>query len=267
MTKELRRSTLRTGASEEMKDASAFRTRYQRVFAACGARTDADMARILEIAPASVAGVKKRESIPMGWIEKVSTMFGVSADWLMYGRGEKIAQRYVVVPPIQAVPTMKAVVPPMKVVAPMLNEKPEAADVDMIFVPLAEAILSAGTGSLETTDGGERKYAFRSDFLHRKGQPKEMVMMRVSGDSMEPEIKHGDVVLLDQSKTRILPGRMYAVGFEDAIYVKKIDTAPGKVILKSENPAYPPIECDMRGDNETLFRVIGQVLWVGREYR
>ena len=59
-----------------------------------------------------------------------------------------------------------------------------------------------------------------------------MVLMRVSGDSMEPEIRDGDVVLLDQSKTRIVPGKMFAVGFEESIYIKRIDNLPGKVILK-----------------------------------
>lgn len=87
----------------------------------------------------------------------------------------------------------------------------------MITVPLVEARLSAGTGSMEVSSerGGD---AFRSDFLHRKGNLKRMVLMRVSGDSMEPEIFDNDLVLLDQGQKEITPGRLYAVGFEDAIY-------------------------------------------------
>lgn len=65
--------------------------------------------------------------------------------------------------------------------------------------------------------------------------------MRVSGDSMEPEIMDGDVVLLDQSKRTVVPGRIFAVGFEEAIYLKRIDLLPGQAILKSINPAYPPV--------------------------
>ena len=93
-----------------------------------------------------------------------------------------------------------------------------------------------------------------------------MVLMRVSGDSMQPEILNDDVVLLDQSKTDILPGRIYAVRFEEAIYLKRVDMLPGKVILKSANPAYPPVELDIRDQQRDAFRVIGQVLWSGREY-
>lgn len=106
------------------------------------------------------------------------------------------------------------------------------------------------------------------DFLLRKGNPDKMVLMRVAGDSMQPEILDGDVVLLDQSKKDIIPGRIFAVGFDDAIYLKRIDKQPGKVILKSVNEeAYPPIELDIRGDMAEYFRVIGKVVWSGREYR
>ncbi|WP_353735501.1 S24 family peptidase [Desulfovibrio sp.] len=218
-----------------------FDEQYQRLMVAAGAKTDADLARILNIQPPSISGAKKRGSIPKAWLETISEMFGVSVDWLVFGRGIKRPET----------PSPVA----------------EKVDVDMMFIPLVEARLSAGTGSLETSSDGDRKYAFRSDFLHRKGNPGQMVLMRVSGNSMEPEIKDGDVVLLDQGKKHVLPGRMYAVGIEDAIYIKQIDTMPGKLVLKSMNPAYPPMEVDMRGDLADQARILGQILWVGREYR
>ena len=63
-------------------------------------------------------------------------------------------------------------------------------------------------------------------------------------------------------------GRIFAVGFEEAIYLKRIDMLPGKVILKSVNEeCYPPVELSVSGDLGEQFRVIGQVLWSGREYR
>lgn len=64
-----------------------------------------------------------------------------------------------------------------------------------------------------------------------------------------------------------IPGRIFAVGFEDAIYLKRIDLLPGQAILKSVNPDYPPVTLDLRGQNGDQLRLIGQVLWVGREYR
>ena len=85
---------------------------------------------------------------------------------------------------------------------PHLEERGD--DVDMITVPLVVARLSAGSGSLKSA--ANRKAAMpRSDlFLHRKGNPRRMVLMRVSGDSMVPEIQDNDLVLLDQGQTEIV---------------------------------------------------------------
>ena len=140
-------------------------------------------------------------------------------------------------------------------------------DSGIVMIPMVEARLSAGSGSFETSSVIGRDYAFRRDFIQRKGSLNDMVLMRLSGDSMEPDVCDDDVVLIDQSKKDILPGRMYAVGFEESIYLKRIDNLPGKIILKSANPAYPPVELDVRGDLAEQFRVIGRVLWSGREYK
>jgi Predicted transcriptional regulator len=45
--------------------------------------------------------------------------------------------------------------------------------------------------------------------------------MRVDGDSMSPEIRDGDVVLIDQSQSTPQPSKIFAVGVEDMIYSKK----------------------------------------------
>ncbi len=135
----------------------------------------------------------------------------------------------------------------------------------LVMVPMVEARLSAGTGSFET--GGEvlRHYAFRWDFLHRKGNPSQMVLLRVSGDSMQPQIMHNDVVLIDQGQRDPVPGRIYAVGVEDMVYLKVVNARPGRLILTSFNPDYAPIEADTGEQLADLVRVIGRAVWVGRE--
>lgn len=143
------------------------------------------------------------------------------------------------------------------------GEEGEAAD--LVMVPLVEARLSAGTGSLETGEEVLRHYAFRHDFLRRKGNPARMVLLRVSGDSMQPDIRHNDVVLIDQGQCDPKPGRIYAVSVEDMIYLKIVNAMPGKLILSSVNPAYAPIEADTRDQLGDLVHIIGRAVWVGRE--
>jgi phage repressor protein C with HTH and peptisase S24 domain len=138
-------------------------------------------------------------------------------------------------------------------------------DTELIMVPMVKARLAAGSGSLETNGELHQRVAFRNVFLSRRGNPSEMVLMRVMGDSMEPEIKNNDTVLIDQSQTLPGPGQVFAVGIEDMVYLKMVDSLPGKIVLKSFNPAFPPIEVDARGDLATGVRIIGHVVWVGRE--
>jgi Predicted transcriptional regulator len=215
-----------------------------RLLEATGATSEAALSGPLGVSSQAIYDARRRGKIPDSWIKIIAEKFDVSADWLFFGRGEKSAER--------------------KENATSLAKS--ACDVDLIMVPMVEARLSAGTGSLQVDGDIERSYAFRSDFLHRKGNPDTMVMMRVEGDSMQPEIMNNDVVLLDQSKKEIRTGRLFAVGFEEAIYLKRIDMLPGKFVLKSVNPEYPPVELDVRGQNGDAFRVIGQVIWAGREY-
>jgi len=158
-----------------------------------------------------------------------------SLDWLLAGRGDKTSG---------------------------IVETPDAR---LVMVPMVEARLSAGTGSFET--GGEvlRHYAFRWDFLRRKGNPAQMVLLRVSGDSMQPNIMHNDVVLIDQGQREPVPGRIYAVGVEDMVYLKVLDAMPGRLILTSINPDFAPIEANTSEQLGDLVRIIGRAVWVGRE--
>ena len=141
----------------------------------------------------------------------------------------------------------------------------DTSEARLDMVPMVEARLSAGTGSFET--GGEilRHYAFRWDFLHRKGNPARMALLRVSGDSMQPRILHNDVVLIDQSQSEPVPGRIYAVGVEDMVYLKIVNAMPGRLILSSVNPDYAPIEVGVGEQLADLVRIIGRAVWVGRE--
>lgn len=136
---------------------------------------------------------------------------------------------------------------------------------EFTLVPFVEAVLSAGGGSFETTDKISEYYAFRNDFLRYRGNPKTMTLFRVDGDSMEPRVSDGDIALIDKGQTAPRAGKIYAVRLEDVIYLKVLNTQPGKLILSSYNIAYSPIEFDTRGDMVDCFSIIGRAVWIGRE--
>ncbi len=125
-----------------------------------------------------------------------------------------------------------------------------------------KARLCAGDGSFETDEGTNNRYLFQSEWLKRKGQPDKMVLMEVFGNSMEPELKSGDTVLVDSSQNSIIPGLVYAVGIDDTIMIKRIEKHPGKILLRSDNKEYEPIVVEGEGINS--MRIIGRIIWTCR---
>lgn len=217
----------------------------------------------------SITSVQNYESgrIPNGEIlVKLAAALRCTSEWLVNGEGE---MRRGAAAPVQHGPTAAPQQDSDATVLPMPayngTNTLECFDCELMLIPLVEARLSAGNGSFETSADSDRRYAFRSDFLRRKGNPKAMVLMRVAGDSMEPEIKDNDVVLIDTANIIPRPGRLFAVSVEDMVYLKKVDAEPGKLILNSANPAYAPLEIDARGDLHNGIRIIGKAVWVGRE--
>jgi len=82
---------------------------------------------------------------------------------------------------------------------------------------------------------------------------------------MEPELKHGDTVMIDTSQKDILAGSIYAVGIEDTIMVKRIEKHPGKLVLISDNKDYEPVYLS-QNEMESV-RIMGKVVWISRDIR
>jgi phage repressor protein C with HTH and peptisase S24 domain len=132
-------------------------------------------------------------------------------------------------------------------------------------IPKVIARLSAGGGSFEVGSEIQGYYAFQQEWLQIKGKPNRMVLMDIFGNSMEPELKDGDTVLIDESQKDIIAGALYAVGVDDTIMVKRVEKHPNKLVLRSDNQNYAPIY--LQGNESNSIRIIGKVIWSGREFR
>jgi len=92
-----------------------------------------------------------------------------------------------------------------------------------------------------------------------------MILIDIYGNSMEPELKDGDTVLIDTSEKDILAGAIYAVGIDDTIMVKRIEKHPGKLVLMSDNKDYEPVYLSKNEMNSV--RIIGKIVWISRDVR
>jgi phage repressor protein C with HTH and peptisase S24 domain len=120
-----------------------------------------------------------------------------------------------------------------------------------------------GTAGKGIEGGAKGKYAFRHTWLQSKGNFEDFILFEVRGDSMDPTITDGDVVLIDRSKKQVVVGNVYALRTENAVMVKRLQPMDAnRIKAMSDNKLYESYEIDLgKGDIE----IIGQVIWVGRE--
>lgn len=72
----------------------------------------------------------------------------------------------------------------------------------------------------------------------------------------------GDIVMIDCGRKSIYDGCIYGQGIGETITIKRLETlSGGKIGIMSDNRSeYPPYE----GNAQDL-RIIGQVIWIGRD--
>ena len=144
-----------------------------RLLSGAGLHRDAQLAALLGVSPQAVSQARRKRKIPEGWVVKVSQQCGLSMDWLMFGKGDESTSVASHAPVASS--TSQASTPAGAAVP----------DLDLLCIPLVAASLSAGVGSLQTEADVLDYFAFRSDWLCRKGNPDKMVLMKVYGDSMD----------------------------------------------------------------------------------
>ena len=64
--------------------------------------------------------------------------------------------------------------------------------------------------------------------------------VRVTGDSMEPEYRIGDLALI-RYQDDVLDGQIAVVCLDDEVTLKRLYHLPNGVMLQSTNPKYPPM--------------------------
>ena len=207
----------------------------KKVSDAVGLRYQNELSAVIGVNSSSITQARKRDKIPANWILQLCLKYGLNPNWLEKDIGPVFIQ-------------------------PFNNTEEE-----FMQIPKVRARLCAGGGSFEVGSEIEGYYSFRKEWLSRKGNADKMVLMDIFGNSMEPELKEGDVVLIDESKKDILAGSIYAVGIDDTIMVKRLEKRPKGLALLSENIKNETIY--MEGEDLNRVRLIGKVLWVGREFK
>jgi len=145
---------------------------------------------------------------------------------------------------------------------PLTYDSPEEALArGYVQVPRYEIAASAGGGALVHSEQIVDVMSFKSDYLKVSLglSPKNLAVISVVGDSMEPYLSEGDLVMVDLGVTSIQNNSVYVLQFGDSLLVKRVQVKlDGEVIVKSDNPLYDPES--FRGESAERLRVVGRMV-------
>lgn len=134
-------------------------------------------------------------------------------------------------------------------------------DQAFIQIPMVMLRLSAGVTGFQTEpDHSDATIGMRRSWIERTGfKPGNLIAIHVKGDSMEPSLYEGDIVILNTADTQPIDGQVFAVNYEGEAVVKRLSRDAGDWWLTSDNPdqrKHPRKVC--RGD---ACLIIGRVVY------
>ena len=203
-----------------------------------------EIASFLKIRETSYHRYERNESFPSKEIlVALSDYFGVNLHWLLTGKGKIFFEE-------------------------TNHDKQDIFNSDFIPVPEISPATCGSSGRIAEDEILGYK-AFERKFLKKFKDP---VVTRAEGDSMEPLIWSGDLVLIDRNpEYRLRPknNSIYLVNNPDssediAFTLKRIVLNETKLFLIPQNPIYPIQKIDLHKKN-ILNVLIGRVEWEGKE--
>ena len=134
----------------------------------------------------------------------------------------------------------------------------------VVRIPEMEVEASAGPGAFAGEHVMERAHWFLPESMVRhegNAVPGDLRLLRVRGESMEPELSDGDRLVVDTAPARPVSGEMCVLWDGSGLVVKRIEYlpepgGPSRLRLKSANPDYDDYDCLAQD-----VRLVGRVLW------
>lgn len=179
-----------------------------------------NVARALNASPQTLKNWEGRGMSKHGMITAQS-VFGCSATWLDTGEGAMVSEQRP--PPVHG--AMQVVVA-------------EPGDPDFYHIPKVKLQLQAGVTGFQTMpeiyDGSTVSVA--KNWIDRNSfSPSALIALTVKGESMEPSLYEGDLVIVNTLDTKRVDGAVYAFNYEGEAVIKRLTRDAGQWWLSSDN--------------------------------
>ncbi len=201
-------------------------------------KSDTEVAKALESDPRLLGTWKKRGTIPYERIIKLCIRKNINLQWMFSDGG--------------TLPTV-------------CRDNGLVSEADgYIKVPRFEVKASAGGGAIIHSEQIVDHLYFKTEWVKNVlGIPRDfLALISVQGDSMEPTLSNGDLILVDTRTSRVEDGAIYVVQYDDALLVKRLQKKyDGSVVIRSDNTLYEPEI--LHGDEAINLKIVGRVVWAG----
>lgn len=145
-----------------------------------------------------------------------------------------------------------------------VNESDDMAVSPTVLLPEIDIGYSMGGGLVIQDHAEAVAVPFPRNWLRPliKGSFEQLFVARGEGDSMQPTLLDGDIVIIDTAQNAInSQDRLWCMTYGDLGMIKRVRTLPdGGIDVISDNPAVRSFKAY---DGEV--QIIGRVVWIGRK--
>jgi phage repressor protein C with HTH and peptisase S24 domain len=134
-----------------------------------------------------------------------------------------------------------------------------------VLVPRYNIEASAGGGSIVHSEQIVDHLAFKAGWVHKElgTDPKKLLLVHAMGDSMEPTIRSGDLLLVDRNKSRVKGDGIYLINLDDGLMVKRVEwLLGGSVTIRGDNSVVSREQTLSSSELEKL-HILGRIVWIG----
>lgn len=133
------------------------------------------------------------------------------------------------------------------------------------LIPVYDVEASAGQGADIEQESITSQIAFKQDWLHGEGLAlKGLAVITAQGDSMEPTIADGALLLVDTSQREITNDSIYILRWDNRLYAKRLQLMFSRAVcIISDNKAYK--EEQITSEEAIELDIVGRVVWVGQK--
>ena len=155
--------------------------------------------------------------------------------------------------------TLPVQVPELKFFQPnSIAGAPAIKGEDYVSIPLTNSSIAAGQPIIQ--ENNIEDYVLLH--IRAAGKKKNMVASRVEGDSMEPMLHSGDIVVIDRDDKKIIKKGIFAIFYDEGLTAKYVESQENLLILR---PINPNSQLQIINLNENPDPIVGRVIGAWKE--